>query len=252
MLSDTLAKERWAEGKGSTTLLLPRLQPHGSGSLSPLKGMEVSADPRALSTVIFAENPTLPNRIGTQRGYFESWMIEKPEASFLCCLKTDEALTHLINHIWGMQRSKNNLRFSQILKKTLASRLCTNTVSCCYDTFWWHNITVSLQHWGCHQLWSKSNTGLSWALHTLCLVFCSPTAAVQEQYMEFAHRKGRPRVSSAPNMLNRISSPRTAYLSVLALNDSIIPYDTGVFWHENLQEVEKWRKPRQRTTTATR
>lgn len=130
MLSDTLAKERWAEGKGSNTLLLPRLQPHGSGSLSPLKGMEVSADPRALSTVIFAENPTFPNRIGTQRGYFESWMIEKPEASFPCCLKTDEALTHLINHIWGMQRSKNNLRFSQVLKKTLASRLCTNTVSC--------------------------------------------------------------------------------------------------------------------------
>lgn len=109
----------------------------------------VSADPRALSTVIFAENPTFPNRIGTQRVYFESWMIEKPEASFLCCLKTDEALKHLINHIWRMQRSKNNLRFSQVLKKTLASRLCTNTVSCCYDTFWWHNITVSLQHWGC-------------------------------------------------------------------------------------------------------
>lgn len=102
-----------------------------------------------LSTVIFAENPTFPNRIGTQRGYFESWMIEKPEASFLCCLKTDEALTHLINHIWRMQRSKNNLRFSQVLKKTLASRLCTNTVSCCYDTFWCHNFTVSLQHWGC-------------------------------------------------------------------------------------------------------
>lgn len=104
------------KGKAATHCSCLASSLHGSGSLSPLKGMEVSADPSALSTVIFAENPTFPNRIGTQRGYFESWMIEKPEASFLCCLKTDEALTHLINHIWRMQRSKNNLRFSQVLK----------------------------------------------------------------------------------------------------------------------------------------
>lgn len=104
------------KGKAATHCSCLASSLHGSGSLSPLKGMEVSADPSALSTVIFAENPTFPNRIGTQRGYFESWMIEKPEASFLCCLKTNEALTHLINHIWRMQRSKNNLRFSQVLK----------------------------------------------------------------------------------------------------------------------------------------
>lgn len=118
--------------------------------------------------------------------------------------------------------------------RPLASRLCTNTVSCCYDALWCHNITVSLQHWGCISCEARATQD--------CLGLCTPSVwcfvvpvqlpIVQAQYVEFAHRKGRPRVSSAPSVLNRISSPRTAYLSILALNDSIIPYDTVVFWHE--------------------
>lgn len=106
-------KDRWAEGKGSNTLLCLSSSLHGSGSLAPVKGREISAHPGALSSATFAENTTFPNRIGT---HFQSWMREKPEASFLGCLKTDEAVTHLINHIIRMQRSKNNLRFSQVLK----------------------------------------------------------------------------------------------------------------------------------------
>lgn len=115
MLSDTLPKDKWAEGKGRNTLLLPFLQPTWLRQLSSCQ-RHVSADLSALSSDILAENPTFPVRIGIQSGYFESCMTEKPEASFLCCLKTDEAVTHLINHIWRMQRSKNNLRFSQVLK----------------------------------------------------------------------------------------------------------------------------------------
>lgn len=99
MLSDTLAKAGELKGKAATHCSCLFSSLHGSGSLAPVKGMEVSADLSALPSVIFTENPTIPNRIGMQRGYFESWMIEKPEASFLCCLKTDEAVTHLINRI---------------------------------------------------------------------------------------------------------------------------------------------------------
>lgn len=118
--------------------------------------------------------------------------------------------------------------------RTLAARLCTNTVSCCYDKLWCHKITVSLQHWECIS-WEARATQVLGTVHPLFGVLVPlQMPIVQAQYVEFAHRKGRPRVSSTLNVLNRISRPRTAYLSILALNNSIIPYDTRVFWHETI------------------
>lgn len=122
--------------------------------------------------------------------------------------------------------------------RTLASRLCT--VSCCYDKLWCYNITVLLQHWGCISCEARATQD--------CPVLGTPSGVlvllqmpiVQGQYVEFAHRKGRPRVSSGPNVLNRISSPRTPYLPILALNDSFIAYDTGLFWHDTICKLRNY------------
>lgn len=124
--------------------------------------------------------------------------------------------------------------------RTLASRLCTNTVSCCYDKLWCHKITVSLQHWGCIS-WETRATEVLGIAHPLFGVLVPlQMPIVQEQYVEFAHRKERPRVNSTLNVLNRISSPRTACLSILALNNSIILYDTRVFWHETICKMRNY------------